>query len=206
MIVTRDRALLIATDIDGTLLDHDAQLPFRADTWRRAIHALGARAAGCRVAFASSRTLDELMVLQRALGVQGPCIAEDGAVLARAADGASDRDPALAPHDELRAYGRRTMCIWTRAQHAAAYAWPFRSWTPCNGPMRHSSIANRCQHWGFALPARSDARCTRDITRCCSILRECPGTKGRRFVPSPQTAGCSCDVADGGLHSLTSPS
>lgn len=120
MIVTRDRALLIATDIDGTLLDHDAQLPFRADTWRRAIHALGARAAGCRVAFASSRTLDELMVLQRALGVQGPCIAEDGAVLARAADGASDRDPALAPHDELRAYGRRTMCIWTRAQHAAA--------------------------------------------------------------------------------------
>ena len=37
MILARDRALLIATDIDGTLLDHDAQLPFPAKAWRQAI-------------------------------------------------------------------------------------------------------------------------------------------------------------------------
>ncbi|QJR36591.1 HAD hydrolase family protein [Gemmatimonas groenlandica] len=120
MRLARDRALLIATDIDGTLLDHDAQLPFRADVWRHEIQRLGSRMAGCRVAFASSRTLDELLVLQRALGVQGPCIAEDGAVLARDADDTTDLHPALPPHDDVRAYGRRTMRIWTRAQHASA--------------------------------------------------------------------------------------
>lgn len=118
--LARDRALLIATDIDGTLLDDNAQLPFHAEAWRSEMQRLGARVAGCRLAFASSRTLDELMVLQRALGVRGPCIAEDGAVLACDADGATDRDPALPSHDEVRPYGRRTMRIWTRAQHASA--------------------------------------------------------------------------------------
>ncbi len=104
------RSLLIATDIDGTLLDDDGRLPFSADAWRRALRPYA-------VAFASSRTLDELMVLQRALGVAGPCIAEDGAVLA--VDVASAQ-PAPAPHDSERVYGRRTMRIWQRARTADA--------------------------------------------------------------------------------------
>lgn len=122
MRLTPDRALLIATDIDGTLLDHDAQLPFPADTWRREIHRLSARVAGCTLAFASSRTLDELMVLQRALGVRGPCIAEDGAVLALdAAPVASSHVPADFPtHDQTRTFGQRRMRIWQRAQSATA--------------------------------------------------------------------------------------
>ncbi len=120
MKITRDRALLIATDIDGTLLDHDAQLPFPAHTWRHEIQQLRARVARCTVAFASSRTLLELMVLQRALGVRGPCIAEDGAVLALDADHATDARLAHLPPDEVQSYGRRTMHIWTRAQRATS--------------------------------------------------------------------------------------
>jgi len=120
MKLARDRALLIATDIDGTLLDHDAQLPFPAHAWRQAIQQLGARLARCTVAFASSRTLDELVVLQRALGVRGPCIAEDGAVLALDADDATDARLAHLPPDDVRTFGRRTMHIWTRAQRASS--------------------------------------------------------------------------------------
>lgn len=72
---TRHDSILIVTDIDGTLLDHNGRLPCSAHEWRCAVRPYS-------VAFASSRTLDELMVLQRALGVVGPCIAEDSAVLA----------------------------------------------------------------------------------------------------------------------------
>ncbi len=120
MKITPDRSLLIATDIDGTLLDHDAQLPVPAHAWRHAIEQLGVRVTRCTVAFASSRTLDELVVLQRALGVQGPCIAEDGAVLALDVDHATDARIAHLPHDDVRTYGRRTMHIWTRAQRATS--------------------------------------------------------------------------------------
>ncbi len=114
-----NRAVLIATDIDGTLLDHDAQLPFRADTWRLEMQKLGARTAGYRLAFASSRTLDELMVLQRALGVRGPCIAEDGAVLAIDAEGVRHETDEAPAHDSEQSYGQRTMRLWQRAKSAA---------------------------------------------------------------------------------------
>jgi len=116
MKLTRNSVLVIATDIDGTLLDHDARLPFPAPEWRKAIQDLGARVAKCSVAFASSRTLDELVVLQRALGMRGPCIAEDGAVLALDVDHATDARLAHVPYDEVRTYGRRAMRTWTRAQ------------------------------------------------------------------------------------------
>ncbi len=114
-----DRALLIATDIDGTLIDDDAQLPFPAEAWRREIETLGARVSGCTLAFASSRTLGELVVLQRALGVRGPCIAEDGALLAIDHDASSCDTPGLAAHDREQTFGRRTMRIWQRSQSAA---------------------------------------------------------------------------------------
>ena len=114
----RERTLLIATDIDGTLLDHDAQLPFRADVWRREIRKLGDRVAGCRIAFASSRTLLELMVLQRALGMRGPCIAEDGAVLAVDAAGSLGVEHPPPDWERMQAFGQRTMRIWQRTPSA----------------------------------------------------------------------------------------
>ena len=117
--LVRDRALLIATDIDGTLLDDNAQMPFSAHAWRREIEKLGARVSGCRLAFASSRTLDELMVLQRALGVRGPCIAEDGALLALDHDTSPYRQQGMPVHDREQTFGQRIMRIWQRAQSAA---------------------------------------------------------------------------------------
>lgn len=110
---TRHDSVLIVTDIDGTLLDHNGRLPCSAHEWRRAVHPYA-------VAFASSRTLDELMVLQRALGVVGPCIAEDGAVLALDAAHVADARLAHLPADEIRSYGRRTMHLWTQAQSATS--------------------------------------------------------------------------------------
>ena len=74
--------LLIASDVDGTLLDEQGQLPCTPAQLRSAIHTVSTRVARCTIALASSRTLRELVVLQRAIGIPGPCIAEDGAVLA----------------------------------------------------------------------------------------------------------------------------
>jgi mannosyl-3-phosphoglycerate phosphatase len=112
-------ALLIATDIDGTLLDGEARLPYGAPEWRRAIHTLGASVASCEVAFASSRTLDELMVLQRVLGMRGPCIAEDGAILALDETTTLPADAAIPRHDGERRYGRRRLRVWTQARSAS---------------------------------------------------------------------------------------
>jgi mannosyl-3-phosphoglycerate phosphatase len=83
--------LLIVSDVDGTLLDAQGRLPADPATLRTHIaDRLGPLAARTRIAFASSRTLPELALLQRALGIPGPCIAEDGALLAvDAADGLS---------------------------------------------------------------------------------------------------------------------
>ncbi len=35
---TRNDSVLIVTDIDGTLLDHNGRLPCSAHEWRRAVH------------------------------------------------------------------------------------------------------------------------------------------------------------------------
>lgn len=75
--------LLIVSDVDGTLLDERGQLPVSPVAWRAALRTLAdQRGSAVHVALASSRTLRELVVLQRALGVRGPLIAEDGGVLA----------------------------------------------------------------------------------------------------------------------------
>jgi mannosyl-3-phosphoglycerate phosphatase len=75
--------LLIVSDVDGTLLDDRGQLPVPPATLRAELRALAARRGGAvHLALASSRTLRELVVLQRALGLHGPLIAEDGGVLA----------------------------------------------------------------------------------------------------------------------------
>lgn len=74
--------LLIVSDVDGTLIDERGQLPCTPAALRAQLAALAAvRGAPVLVALASSRTMRELTVLQRALGLYGPCIAEDGALL-----------------------------------------------------------------------------------------------------------------------------
>ncbi len=64
----------IFTDIDGTLLNERYALPFDRTILQRAFEQH-------RVVFASSRTADELVHLQRRLGVSGDCIIENGGAL-----------------------------------------------------------------------------------------------------------------------------
>jgi mannosyl-3-phosphoglycerate phosphatase len=66
----------VFTDLDGTLLDHDG---YGWEPARGALERL--RAGGHLVVPATSKTLAETQVLQRALHIRGPAIAENGAVL-----------------------------------------------------------------------------------------------------------------------------
>jgi mannosyl-3-phosphoglycerate phosphatase len=68
---------LVFTDLDGTLLDHDDY------SWEPARCVLGRlRERGYPVVLTSSKTLAEIEVLQRDLGLEGPVICENGALLA----------------------------------------------------------------------------------------------------------------------------
>lgn len=65
---------LIFTDVDGTLLDESGRFAVPEPAWRRAI-------TSHVIVPASSRDVGELADLQQELGLAGPLIAEDGAVL-----------------------------------------------------------------------------------------------------------------------------
>lgn len=67
---------LVFTDLDGTLLDHDT---YDWSPARPALEALGK--AGISVIPISSKTLAELEPLCKSLGLEGPKIAETGAVI-----------------------------------------------------------------------------------------------------------------------------
>ena len=69
--------LLVFTDVDGTLLDHH---DYSWDPARRALERL--RDRGYPVVLTTSKTLAELEVLQRELGIEGPVISENGALVA----------------------------------------------------------------------------------------------------------------------------
>jgi mannosyl-3-phosphoglycerate phosphatase len=69
--------LLVFTDLDGTLLDHDTY------DWTPAAPALGAlRAAGVPVVPVSSKTLAELDHLCARIGLDGPRVGENGTLVA----------------------------------------------------------------------------------------------------------------------------
>jgi mannosyl-3-phosphoglycerate phosphatase len=68
--------LLVFTDLDGTLLDHDDY------GFAPALHALERlRAAGVPLVPTTSKTLAEMVPLNRALGNRHPCIVENGSAI-----------------------------------------------------------------------------------------------------------------------------
>jgi mannosyl-3-phosphoglycerate phosphatase len=109
--------VVIVSDVDGTLLDEAGAWPepprLLRDRLDRVTMALGAPVT---LALASSRTLDELLALQRWLGRTGPCLAEDGAVVAL------DDEPSLRRRMEAlgdtaietRVAGRRRLLVTRR--------------------------------------------------------------------------------------------
>lgn len=110
--------LLLLSDVDGTLLGDDSALPAPVHTLRQRVQALASQWPGAvHVGPASSRTLRELTVLQRALGLPGPCIAEDGA---RHALDASiwSADIATAPPETIETHGQRELHCWAHAASA----------------------------------------------------------------------------------------
>ena len=71
--------LLVFSDLDGTLLDHET---YRWDAAQEALTALAELGAG--VILASSKTVAEISILQAEMGLQGwPAIVENGAGLLR---------------------------------------------------------------------------------------------------------------------------
>ncbi len=75
-------SLLVVSDVDGTLLAHNGEFPLPLKEMRAFLSDHGSvNGYPLTIALASSRTLRELQLLQRLLGIRGPLIAEDGGVL-----------------------------------------------------------------------------------------------------------------------------
>ncbi len=88
--------LLIATDLDGTLLDHD---DYSFDAARGALEEI--RRRGIPLLLCSSKTRAEIEVLQTALAIDYPFICENGGAICRPAPGGVE-EQALAPkRDEI---------------------------------------------------------------------------------------------------------
>jgi mannosyl-3-phosphoglycerate phosphatase len=75
------RPLIVYTDLDGTLMDHDDY------SFQAAVPALQRlEQLNVPIIPVTSKTLAELEVLNRELGLKGPCIAENGGLIAFPAD------------------------------------------------------------------------------------------------------------------------
>ncbi len=109
--------LLLLSDVDGTLISEDGALPVTPLQLRSALRDVAATWRGALiVGLASSRTLRELSVLQRALGVYGPCIAEDGAL--RVVD-VAQASTATHPASNIEQHGRRLLAVYEHATPSA---------------------------------------------------------------------------------------
>ncbi|WP_224825094.1 mannosyl-3-phosphoglycerate phosphatase [Cognatishimia sp. MH4019] len=88
-------ALIVFSDLDGTLLDHDTY------DWQPARPALDAlERQGALLVLSSSKTASEMRVLQDAFGLQGaPAIVENGAGVI----GLPESSRSVAEYDEIRA-------------------------------------------------------------------------------------------------------
>lgn len=71
----RTKTVLLFSDVDDTFRDRGGRFALGARTLRR-------YSAPVNLVFASSRTVDDLSAMQVALGIDGPLVAENGAVVA----------------------------------------------------------------------------------------------------------------------------
>ncbi len=141
--------LLILSDVDGTLLSEEG-LPVTPAALRQGLSRLEkVWGAPVQLGLASSRTLRELTVLQRALGIPGPCIAEDGALWA--VDSAAPVD--AAEHGGLEQHGRRQLMT----RHIAATAETLRRHMLNSEPFAKADTRQRplaaLRELGFRTPA-----------------------------------------------------
>lgn len=127
--------LLLLSDVDGTLIGDNGEIPApAADLRRRLAHVAAAWGGTVHVGLASSRTLRELTVLQRALRLPGPCIAEDGARYAIDEQGPGEAGYARLGDAEVgrtalgstEQHGRRQLRCWALATPAAALRAEFK--------------------------------------------------------------------------------
>lgn len=141
--------LLILSDVDGTLLGEEG-LPVTPAALREGLARLEqAWTAPVQLGLASSRTLRELTVLQRALGIPGPCIAEDGALWAVdvAPIAKTDAESAIEQHGARR----------LRIRHIAATAATLRQHMADTEPFAKADTRQRSlaalRELGFRTPA-----------------------------------------------------
>jgi mannosyl-3-phosphoglycerate phosphatase len=71
---TGNGARIIFSDVDGTLLSESGRAPSNWGDIRASL-------SGALIVLTSSRTVEELLAVQRFLGVRGPVLAENGAIL-----------------------------------------------------------------------------------------------------------------------------
>ncbi len=93
--------MIIFTDLDGTLLDHQT---YSFDAARDALAAI--KAKGIALIFATSKTAAEVRPLQRAVGIDLPAIVENGAGIAWPARSDGDDDPYLSIRRHIAALPR----------------------------------------------------------------------------------------------------
>ena len=135
-------SLLVFTDLDGTLLDHDTY------SWAPAEPALQRlREAGIPVIFNSSKTAAEQTVLREQIGNEHPFIVENGAAVYMPRDGGYAIERFGADRDALIELARRL-----RQERSLRFE-GFSDWTP----NQLASIAN--------LPEEMAALA---LERCCS--------------------------------------
>lgn len=146
--------LLVFTDLDGTLLDHDDY------SWEPARSTLGRlRDRGYPVVLTSSKTLAELEVLQRDLGIEGPVISENGALIAL--------PPTLTTETNLEAIGP-----WLVHRRSPAYEAIVRS------------LADLRAECGYRFTGFSDLSVT-DVTRTTGLALEAAQAAKRRDGSEP---------------------
>ncbi|WP_106478733.1 mannosyl-3-phosphoglycerate phosphatase-related protein [Phytohalomonas tamaricis] len=83
--LTLSDSLLVFTDLDGSLLDHETYDWTPALPWLARL-----KAAGAPVIINTSKTAAEIMVLRDTIGLQGPFIAENGASIHLPAEWVND--------------------------------------------------------------------------------------------------------------------
>ncbi|MCC6243457.1 MAG: HAD hydrolase family protein [Gemmatimonadaceae bacterium] len=149
--------LVIVSDVDGTLLDCHGQWFTAPVLLRQQLRTLSQRMLGeLIVVLASSRTIDELIALQRSLGIRGPCIGEDGAVVAidapidaRALEYATrQRADRGIVHIEEITRGRRTLTLLRLGAPTSAIRQQLRAWPSMTADLAGAS-ASRLESLGF---------------------------------------------------------